>query len=158
MRGAGRFVIALVLGLGLVAWVASAIVHQTTRAWFEKDVNLRAQLAVSGARQALIAHWQKEQRAELKGLLAEIAHDERIMAAAACAADLTPLAATKDFPSQFGCADFGDARARQQRRAGSGLERRGARWRRCRAAASTSARSPCSTASGPSASWSWSTT
>jgi trehalose 6-phosphate synthase len=107
MRGAGRFVIALVIALGLVAWLASAIVHQTTRAWFEKDINLRAQLVVSGARQALIAHWQKEQRSELKGLLAEMAHDERIMAAAACAADLAPLTATKDYPSQFGCARFG---------------------------------------------------
>ena len=44
---------------------------------------------MSGARQALIAHWHKEQRADLQDLLAEITHDERIMAAAACAADLT---------------------------------------------------------------------
>ena len=92
-----RFVVALVIALGLVAWVGSTIVHQTTRSWFEKDVNLRAQLVVSGARQALIAHWHKEQRSALQGLLAEMAHDERIMAAAACAADLTPLTSTKDY-------------------------------------------------------------
>jgi trehalose 6-phosphate synthase len=107
MRRAVRFVVALVIALGLVAWVGSTIVHQTTRSWFEKDINLRAQLVVSGARQALIAHWHKEQRAELRGLLAEMAHDERIMAAAACAADLTPLTSTRDYPSQFGCADLG---------------------------------------------------
>ena len=46
------FVVALVLGLALVTWAASIAVHETTRGWFEKDVNLRAELAVSGARQA----------------------------------------------------------------------------------------------------------
>jgi len=107
MRRAVRFAVALVIALGLVAWVGSAMVHQTTRAWFEKDINLRAQLVLSGARQALIAHWHKEQRSELQGLLAEMAHDERIMAAAACAADLTPLTRTRDYPSNLACADLG---------------------------------------------------
>ena len=107
MRRAVRFVVALVIALGLVAWVGSTIVHQTTRSWFEKDVNLRAQLVVSGARQALIAHWHKEQRSALQGLLAEMAHDERIMAAAACGIDLKPLTSTKDYPGQFGCAEVG---------------------------------------------------
>jgi trehalose 6-phosphate synthase len=107
MRRPVRFLIALVVALALVAWAGSAIVHRTTRAWFEKDVSLRAQLVVSGARQALATHWRKEQRSELLGLLAEIAHDERIMAAAACAADLTTLTRTKDYPDQFGCTDLG---------------------------------------------------
>jgi len=107
MSRAVRFVVALVIALGLVAWVGSTIVQRTTRAWFEKDINLRAQLVVSGARQALIAHWHKEQRAALQGLLAEMARDERIMAAGACAADLTLLTRTKDYPSRFGCANLG---------------------------------------------------
>lgn len=107
MRRAVRFVVALVIALGLVAWVGSAIVHETTRAWFEKDINLRVQLVVSGARQALISHWHKEQPSELQGLLSEIAHDERIMAAAACAADSTTLTRTKDYPDNFACTDLG---------------------------------------------------
>jgi trehalose 6-phosphate synthase len=107
MHRAVRFVAALMVALGLVAWAGSVIVHRTTRAWFEKDVALRVQLVASGARQALIAHWHKEERSELQGLLAEIARDERIMAAAACAADLTPLARTKDYPSQFSCSEVG---------------------------------------------------
>ena len=107
MHRAARFVTALVVALGLVAWAASAIVHRTTRAWFEKDVNLRVQLAVNGARQPLVAHWRKEQRAELQALLAEIARDERIMAAAACAADASLLTRTKDYPSQFACSELG---------------------------------------------------
>jgi trehalose 6-phosphate synthase len=107
MRGAVRFVVVLVLGLALLAAAAAVIVHQTTRDWFEKDVGLRSRLAVSGARQALIAHWHKAQRSELQSLLAELAHDERIMAAAACTADLALLTRTKDFPAQFTCLDLG---------------------------------------------------
>jgi trehalose 6-phosphate synthase len=102
-----RFLVVLVAGLALVAWAASAIVHRTTRDWFEKDVGLRAQLVVSGARQALAAHWRKGQRSELQSLLNEITHDERIMAAQACGADLKLLTRTKDFPAPFDCASIG---------------------------------------------------
>lgn len=123
MRRAIRFVFALVLGLAFVTWLASVIVHQTTRGWFEKDVNLRAQLAVSGARQALIAHWHKEQRSDLQELLSEITRDERIMAAAACAADLTLLTRTKDFPDQFTCREIGEHVRSTQATAGANLWR-----------------------------------
>jgi trehalose 6-phosphate synthase len=108
MRRWVRFLLALVIGLALVTWVGSLIVHRTTRAWFEKDLALRGELAVSGAaRQALISHWSKEQSRELRRLLAEIAHDERIMGAAACTPDLKDLARSKDFPEQIDCATVG---------------------------------------------------
>jgi trehalose 6-phosphate synthase len=114
-----RFVVALVIGLALVTWLASAIVRKTTRDWFEKDVSLRARLALSGARQALISHWSKEQKGPLRDLLTEITRDERIMAAAACASDLTLLSRTKDYPDAFGCAEVG----RNMRRAAGGEDR-----------------------------------
>ncbi len=107
MRRALKFIVALILGLALVTWAASIAVRETTRAWFEKDVNLRAQLVVNGARQGLIANWSKEQRAGLRDLLSEITHDERIMAAAACSADFTLLTRTRDFPEQFNCRELG---------------------------------------------------
>jgi trehalose 6-phosphate synthase len=102
-----RFVLALVLGLGLVTWIASLAVHRTTRDWFEKDVSLRARLAVSGARETLISRWSRDRRTALRASLTDLTHDERIMAAAACSADLTPLAATPDFPEEFGCGKVG---------------------------------------------------
>jgi trehalose 6-phosphate synthase len=107
MRRALRFMLALVLGLALVTWVASIVVHQTTQAWFEKDLYLRAQLVVNGARQALIAHWNKEQPTDLEGLLAEITRDDRILAAAACSADLALIAKTHEFPSRPSCRELG---------------------------------------------------
>ncbi len=107
MRRPFRFLVVLIIGLGLVTWAASVAVRETTRDWFEKDVRLRAQLAVSGARSALIAHWSRDERGELEGLLSEITHDERIMAAAACTSDFRLLTRTADYPSSLGCAEIG---------------------------------------------------
>jgi len=108
MRRWVSFLLVLVIGLGLVTWVGSLLVHRTTSAWFEKDLSLRAALAVRGAaHQALVFHWSKDQAQELQRLLAEITHDERIMAAAACTSELKPLARTKDFPDQIDCQALG---------------------------------------------------
>jgi hypothetical protein len=104
MRRVIRFVTALVLGLGFVTWIASAMVQSTTRDWFEKDMALRAQLAINGARQTLVSHWTKQEFDLLRTSLDDIARDERIMAAAACSADLRDLARTTSYPSQFTCA------------------------------------------------------
>jgi len=107
MRRIVQFVAGLVVGLGLLTWVASQVVDRQTRAWFDKDVNLRAELAVNGARQALVSHWVDEDWASLRKLLGDIAHDERIMGAAACSSDLAPLARTDDFPEQLTCSSTG---------------------------------------------------
>ena len=53
MRRALRFVFALVLGLGLLTWAASVIVNGPRATGSRRMSSLRAQLAVSGARQAL---------------------------------------------------------------------------------------------------------
>jgi trehalose 6-phosphate synthase len=107
MGRAFRFVFVLVLGLAVVTWAASVIVHRTTREWFEKDMRLRAQLAVNGARRAVVALWDPAHQADLASLLEEITHDERIMAAAACSADQGVIAKTSDFPAGLSCEGLG---------------------------------------------------
>ena len=107
MRRTLRFVVALVLGLAVVTWAAEVVLRRTTRAWFDSDVELRAELAVNGARQALVTHWDPARPAELESVLAEIAHDERIMAAAAFGPDSRPLARTRDYPEPLSVADIG---------------------------------------------------
>ena len=105
MRHALRFVVALVAGLALVTGAASVLVTRTTRAWFERDMQLRAQLAVSGARETLASHWGSE--AELRRVLGEMAHDERILGAAACGRDLLARARTSDYPAPLTCERLG---------------------------------------------------
>jgi len=107
MRHALRFVVGLVLGLALLTWATSFIVQRTTRNWFDKDVSLRAQLAVDAARQGLTDHWSRDESADLRRALSEITRDERIMAAAACGPDLALLASTPDFPTEFACKEVG---------------------------------------------------
>jgi trehalose 6-phosphate synthase len=98
-----RFLTVLVAGLAVLGCAAYAVVVERTRAWFEADVELRALKAVTSSRQRLVAHWADP--AGLEKLLAEIARDERIMAAAACREDRAVLAATEGFPSELSCLD-----------------------------------------------------
>ena len=98
MRPALRFVLALLAGLALLTWGSTILVSRTTWSWFEKDVVLRSHLAVNGARPVLLDHWRDGAEAPLRGILTEIARDERIMGAAACGADLTLLAQTPNYP------------------------------------------------------------
>jgi trehalose 6-phosphate synthase len=107
MQRALRFVLALVAGLALLTWGASVLVSRTTRDWFEKDMQLRAQLAISGAREALVSHWGQGQDAELGKILVELTHDERILGGAVCGADLSLRAQTADYPSQLPCRSVG---------------------------------------------------
>ena len=102
-----RFILVLVAGLALLAWGALVAVQRTTRDWFDRDIQLRAGLAVSGAREALVAHWGDGQRAGVLDVLLAITRDERIMAAVACDADLKLLAQAGDHPAQLSCPAVG---------------------------------------------------
>jgi trehalose 6-phosphate synthase len=95
------FLLALVVGLGLLAWGASVIVVRTTGQWFEKDMKLRSELAVRGAQHILAEHWRSDGRETLLSVLNDITRDERIMTAAACALDFSPLASTPGFPEDI---------------------------------------------------------
>ncbi|MGH8245372.1 MAG: hypothetical protein ACREUU_02950, partial [Gammaproteobacteria bacterium] len=98
-----RFVVGLVLGLALLTWGTFVLVQTTMRTWIEKDVRLRAELAVSGARQALSASWRADRTLELRDILTDITRDERIMAAGACDADAYLITSTAQFPAKFTC-------------------------------------------------------
>jgi trehalose 6-phosphate synthase len=113
MRRATRFALALVVGLALLTWAAAALVEQTMSRWFARDLALRAQLAVSGSRQGLLARLQNGEHGELRGLLSDLAHDERIMAVALCSRDSALLSKTPDFPKEFSCGEL-EARIRSE--------------------------------------------
>ena len=107
MRNEWRFLLVLVAGLGLLTFGASYLVDRTTRGWFERDLALRADLALSGARRTLIADVIGKDLRGLRAQLGEIARDERILAVAVCAPDFKVLAATPEFPEPFSCAAAG---------------------------------------------------
>jgi trehalose 6-phosphate synthase len=104
LRHALRFLLPLMLFLGVLAWAASGLINSTSRRWFDRDVTLRAQLAVTGAREALATHWRSSNPAGIARVLSEIALDERVMATAACTLFGDRIAATQGYPARLGCA------------------------------------------------------
>jgi trehalose 6-phosphate synthase len=102
MRHAARFLIALLVGLAALTFAGHFILSRTTQAWFASDIVLRSQLAVTSARQSLVAAWPSKQDA-LAEALADITRDKRIMAAAACSLDGDLLASTPGYRDTFDC-------------------------------------------------------
>jgi trehalose 6-phosphate synthase len=103
MKVALRFLAVLVVGLGVLTAGAWYLVDRTARAWFERDLALRAELALSGARRALVEDLRTADARGLRELLAEIVRDERILAASVCTPDLATVAATPSFPEAYAC-------------------------------------------------------
>jgi len=100
----GRFLLVLVPGLALVAWIALVAVSQLGRQWIEADMSARARLAVASARGGLLGAWMADDEVAITGTLRAMARDERVMAATACTADGRTVAATPEYPAEAGCA------------------------------------------------------
>ena len=92
----------IVVLLGL-SWFAAELQGTMSRGWFIRDVEMRAQLALSGAHRDLVRAWRAHDVDGIATLLGDIARDERIMAVAACAPDLASVAATSQYPAAFSC-------------------------------------------------------
>lgn len=107
MRITIRFLLVLLVALSLLAGIAWVAVTRTTRAWFEKDVALRAELAVSGARRALIESIERHDVDHVTALLSDITRDERLLAAALCSPELAPVAQTQQLPDTATCEAIG---------------------------------------------------
>jgi trehalose 6-phosphate synthase len=106
MRTALRFIAILVVGLGLLTWVAYDVLVRTARDWFESDVALRAQLVVDSARQSMAADWSRGDLRALHDRLQTLARDQRIMGLCACSLDGSRIAATPGFPAAIDCHRF----------------------------------------------------
>jgi trehalose 6-phosphate synthase len=96
----------LLVGLALLGWAASGLVQSTVRQWFERDVDSRARLVLTGARQSLANAWNGDPE-ELRKQLADLSRDERVLGAAACDEDLKKRAGTPGFPEEFNCSAIG---------------------------------------------------
>ena len=106
MKNSLRFALVLVVGLALLAAGAWFAVGRVTGAWFDKDLGLRAELAVSGARRALAEDLEAGREERLAATLVDLTRDERILAAGICDADSRMVAKSAAFPPQVKCADL----------------------------------------------------
>jgi trehalose 6-phosphate synthase len=113
MRRTTLLLAGLVAGLGLLTVLGYLGLSQVTRQWFETDLRLRAELAVSAARQSFIANWKEESKV-LAASLRDLTRDERILFAAACAPDGRMLARTEGYPSELSCAPILERMQREE--------------------------------------------
>ncbi len=105
MTRVAQFILISIVGLALLTWAASDVVQATARAWFQRDVDLRAQLVLTGATPALADAWNDPKN--LQKQLIELARDELVIGVAACDTDLKPRASTPGVPMEFSCPAVG---------------------------------------------------
>lgn len=106
MRQLTKFIVVLLLGLGLLTWLASWALTQTTRSWFESDVEQRAQLAVNSGQSGLLRRWEQGDLKGVRTILSGISRDKRIMGAAVCARGGKLVAASEAYPVTFRCEEI----------------------------------------------------
>jgi trehalose 6-phosphate synthase len=98
-----RLWIPLLLGFGLLALGATYAVDEAARAWFMRDVSLRARLAAVGSQQTLIGILDSGDRRRLAALIEDLARDDRISAVAVCSPTFATIGSTRAFPDAYAC-------------------------------------------------------
>ncbi len=99
------FALLWVVGLAALTFAAAVVVQNQTRTWFERDLSLRATLAVNGARGDLLASWGSDLE-RMDSVLTNLAQDERILGACACSPSGQELARTDAFPPGLSCREI----------------------------------------------------
>jgi trehalose 6-phosphate synthase len=117
----------LLVSLGLLAWGASIAVDAATKAWFLRDLTLRAHLVAAAARATLSTHLASGERKKLLSTVESLARDERITAAEVCGPGLTTVVATRSFPARFSCEALRASRTRRPATSSAASQR----WTTC---------------------------
>ncbi len=101
-----RFTLIVLAGLGLLVLATSFFVSRTIEEWVDRDLSTRSQLALRGARPALVTSWITGSTERLGALLTDLTRDERVVAAAACTRDGNRVAATSAWPARVTCQEI----------------------------------------------------
>ncbi|MGA8893613.1 MAG: trehalose-6-phosphate synthase, partial [Anaeromyxobacteraceae bacterium] len=103
MRSAIRFVVPLLVLLALVALGASAFMSEQAHRWAARDLTMRSQVILVGAREALAERIARKERTRIAALLEELVQDERLLGAAVCGAGELPTVSTRTYPKELRC-------------------------------------------------------
>jgi len=109
MRLSLRFVVPLVLALGLLGYAVVPLVDHLILGWFVRDLDARATLVSNTARERVHDFVQGHDRRRLLQYFSELTEDERLFAVAFCPANgMTPVA-TSTLPNDLHCSELKDA-------------------------------------------------
>jgi len=103
MRISLRFVVPLLVAIGLVAYAVRPLVDQLTLKWFVRDLDIRAMLIANTVQEPLADLARANARSRMIGLFNRIAEDERVYAIGFCDTQRHELVSTRAFPAKIGC-------------------------------------------------------
>jgi trehalose 6-phosphate synthase len=103
MRLSLRFLVPLLLALGVFAWAAVPLVDALMLRWFVRDLDIRASLIANTVREPLGALIADGSTVNLKTFFDRLTQDERIYAVGLCLPGLPLPVATPEFPGEIRC-------------------------------------------------------
>ena len=106
MRLSLRFVLPLLIALGLLAYAVTPLIEKLTVRWFERDLELRANLIANTINEPLSELLRAGDTSRVQKFFVRIAQDERIFAIAYCASPAEAPLATESLPGGVQCAQL----------------------------------------------------
>src|SRR6266508_1316028 len=107
MRLSLRFVIPLLVALGIFAYAAIPLVDKLMLRWFSRDLEVRANLIATTVADPLHDLIQSGNKTRIQQLFMRLTQDERLFAVAFCPADHADPVATPTLPAEVRCSDLG---------------------------------------------------
>lgn len=103
MRLSLRFILPLVIVLGLVAYAVAPLVNSLTFKWFTRDIDIRIKLITNTLQDSLILLLEKPSDGKIQRLFTRVIQDERLYALAFCDSEKHLLYKTQTFPAIIAC-------------------------------------------------------
>ena len=104
MRLSLRFVVPLLLALGLFAYAVVPLVDKLTATWFSRDLDIRANFVANAVEEPLQDLIRTRNRRRIEQFFTRITQDERLLAVGFCPHDGSEPLATPTFPQELTCA------------------------------------------------------
>ncbi len=98
-----RYGLPLLLVAGVLALAASLLIDMVSHEWFERDVEVRGELAARSINDGLVADLQAGNQVHVKKVLDELTRDEKITGAALCDTEGRIVYASQFYPHPLGC-------------------------------------------------------
>src|SRR3954468_3533109 len=106
MRLSLRFVIPLLVALGIFAYAALPLVDRLMLRWFSRDLEVRANLIANTVEDPLQDLIKTGNRRRIQQFFTRITQDERLLAIAFCPPDGGEAVATPTLPKEGRCTDL----------------------------------------------------
>ena len=106
MRLSLRFILPLILALGIVAYGTGHLIDSFTLRWFVRDLDVRSSLIVNAIRDPLEERLIAGRRGKVGEYFSRITQDERLFGLGYCASPESQVLANGRLPKEFSCASL----------------------------------------------------